>query len=71
MRTAVILSGLLISNLLFADGPPIDTTGKIRAKYIAIKLEANQVNHLQVCRWLKLTPGTAKTIASFESSRVH
>ena len=62
MKNLILLVGLFFSNFLFADGPPFDTTGKIRSKYIAIKLEANQINHLQVCRWLKLTSAQQKRL---------
>ena len=62
MKIAILLFGIFFSNFLFDDGPPFDTTGRIRSKYVAIKLEANQINHLQVCRWLKLTTAQQKRL---------
>jgi len=38
-----------------ADGPPIDSTGKIRCKFISIQLDSIQIRHLQTHRWIKLT----------------
>jgi hypothetical protein len=39
-----------------AEGPPIDSTGKIRCKFIFVQLDSIQIRHLQTHRWIKLTP---------------
>lgn len=47
---------------LFADGPPIDTTGKIHCRFISITLDSAQVEHLQRSRWLDLTLAQRKQL---------
>ena len=61
-----LLLVFLVGIALFckADGPPIDSTGKIFCKYIAIKLDSIQISHLQNHRWLELTTIQRKKLAS-------
>ena len=57
-----ILILVLWTNELFADGPPIDSTGKIYVKYVSITLDSTQIAHLQKNRYLKLTPEQQKRL---------
>lgn len=56
MSTRILSLILLFAlNKMFAEGPPIDTSGHIRCKYISITLDSLQIEHLQKSRWLDLT----------------
>jgi hypothetical protein len=58
----LILIIILTSNCLLADGPPINTAGNILTTYVSIKLDTNQIRHLQNNRWLELTPAQQKSL---------
>jgi hypothetical protein len=58
----IIILIISLTNTLFADGPPIDSTGKIFGKYISITLDSNQIKHLQTNRYLELTKEQQKRL---------
>lgn len=62
-RTKIFLILLLASiKSVLADGPPIDTTGKIYCRFVSITLDSVQVEHLQKSRWLELTVAQRKQL---------
>lgn len=63
--TYFIISLITTLNLL-ADGPPIDSTGKIWCKFISIQLDSSQIKHLQCHRWIKLTADQQKRLNFLE-----
>ena len=67
-RLIVILI-ISLTNTLFADGPPIDSTGKLSGKYISITLDSNQIKHLQTNRYLELTKEQIDEIVKSLSGR--
>jgi hypothetical protein len=58
----LIIIAIFASNFILADGPPIDSTGKILTSYFSIKLDSNQIRHLQNNRWLELTAEQKKKL---------
>jgi hypothetical protein len=61
-RILYIFFLFVIANSLFADGPPIDSTGKIYTKYVYVILDSNQIIHLQKNRYLILTEAQQKRL---------
>ena len=61
-----LFSFLLLTNILKADGPPIDTSGKIHVPYISITLTKLQAEHLQKNRHLDLTAEQQKKLARWK-----
>lgn len=63
IKTIIIVFLLFCSIQLKADGPPVDSLGNIRGKYVSIKLTQIQIDHLQKNRYLELTVAQQKKVA--------
>lgn len=59
----ILLLSIIYSFQLKADGPPVDSLGNIRGKYVSIKLTQIQIDHLQKNRYLELTASQQKKVA--------
>lgn len=63
MKLILSILILISSSQLKADGPPVDSLGNIRGKYVSIKLTQTQIDHLQKNRYLELTAAQQKKVA--------
>lgn len=55
MKFSILLSALLNSWLIFADGPPIDSSGNILVPYFTVELTEIQKSQLENSRRVQLT----------------
>lgn len=55
MKFIILLLALLNSWLIFADGPPIDSSGNIRVPYFTVELTETQKSNLENSRRIQLT----------------
>ena len=55
MKKSTLILLLLITQLVFADGPPIDKNGNISVPHIILELDEQQSSFLNSHRYLKLS----------------